>query len=179
MFVTPTKQSNNTTHSTFYFVSGLASDAGQNSPALYQRAMEKLQSKKEMKLLKHASHALHDSANSYEIAKPFHVLSMSLLAENNANTTNTLARDEKNADSNRQYMDNCEDLRNDPYNNKCMGMCGPKCWCWTIFCGDCCYHKGCHEHDLCCSHRRWSAYCLLPFFHRFRCKGYGGYPACL
>ena len=32
----------------------------------------------------------------------------------------------------------------------CKGLCGKKCECWVLLCGDCCYHKGCYEHDQCC-----------------------------
>jgi hypothetical protein len=34
----------------------------------------------------------------------------------------------------------------------CVGRCGPGCWwCWSWFCGDCCYNHGCYEHDICCT----------------------------
>jgi hypothetical protein len=32
--------------------------------------------------------------------------------------------------------------------NDCFGMCGPGCGeCWTLICGDCCYHEFCAVHD--------------------------------
>ena len=37
-----------------------------------------------------------------------------------------------------------------PQGGGCLGMCGPGCNCWTWACGDCCYHQGCYDHDLCC-----------------------------
>jgi len=52
----------------------------------------------------------------------------------------------------------------------CFGMCGPKCTCWRIVCGDCCWHKGCEDHDRCCRDDYWSLKCLLPV--PFSCSGY-------
>jgi hypothetical protein len=55
--------------------------------------------------------------------------------------------------------------------DECLGMCGPGCWwCWSWVCGDCCYWKGCHEHDNECRESFFSFACLLPF--NFRCNGY-------
>jgi hypothetical protein len=44
----------------------------------------------------------------------------------------------------------CKDLRGDPYRNGCYGMCGRGCGCWSWVCGDCCWHKGCANHDKSC-----------------------------
>jgi hypothetical protein len=35
-------------------------------------------------------------------------------------------------------------------NDDCYGLCGPNCICWKFVCGNCCYNKGCFEHDLDC-----------------------------
>ena len=32
----------------------------------------------------------------------------------------------------------------------CKGLCGIHCFCWWFICNDCCYHRSCYEHDLCC-----------------------------
>lgn len=45
---------------------------------------------------------------------------------------------------------------------RCLGMCGRACSCWEWACGDCCYHKGCYYHDLCCRSRPYSLACWLP-----------------
>lgn len=45
---------------------------------------------------------------------------------------------------------------------ECLGMCGPGCVCWKWSCGDCCYHRGCYDHDLCCRSKPNSLACLLP-----------------
>ena len=45
---------------------------------------------------------------------------------------------------------------------KCLGMCGRSCSCWEWACGDCCYHKGCFYHDVCCRKRPFSLACWIP-----------------
>ena len=51
----------------------------------------------------------------------------------------------------------------------CLGMCGPGCTCWSWVCGDCCYHKGCYDHDRCCAaYLSWS--CLSLW--KFTCRSY-------
>lgn len=44
----------------------------------------------------------------------------------------------------------CQDLRKDPKHDGCFGMCGKGCGCWSWTCGDCCWHKGCANHDTAC-----------------------------
>jgi hypothetical protein len=34
--------------------------------------------------------------------------------------------------------------------DECLGGCGYGCSCWSWACGDCCYHEGCRDHDICC-----------------------------
>ena len=147
--------------------------------------MMKLRNKQEIQLLYRVSQTMHDKTKGYAITQPFHVMTMSLLTNHDAHAPE---HEPQTAASNHRgyfrHLDDrkrgsCRDLSNDPYNNKCLGMCGPKCRCWSIVCDDCCYHKGCYEHDKCCGHKRFSGYCLLPFLHEFRCKNYGGYPFCL
>lgn len=185
LFIRPGKTANIITDGKNHVLHDLTTDAEEISPALYRKVMGKLRGKKEMELLERASHALHDTAKNYNITKLFHVFSMSFLVDQDGNT---LERDVITADSNRhrckKHDDNgkrgsCKDMRRDPYNKDCLGMCGPKCRCWSIICRNCCFHGGCYGHDRCCRHRHLSGYCLLPFFHSFSCKSYGGYPACL
>jgi hypothetical protein len=45
---------------------------------------------------------------------------------------------------------NCQDRTGDPCGDRCLGMCGPECTCWSWVCGDCCGHIGCLVHDLTC-----------------------------
>eukprot|EP00118_Oscarella_pearsei_P016710 m.161309 g.161309 ORF g.161309 m.161309 type:complete len:328 (+) comp38815_c0_seq2:2296-3279(+) len=35
------------------------------------------------------------------------------------------------------------------HHNDCVGMCGKGCSCWKWVCGNCCFHRGCYQHDLC------------------------------
>eukprot|EP00731_Ephydatia_muelleri_P021083 Em0013g810a len=56
-----------------------------------------------------------------------------------------------------------------PIGNDCLGMCGPSCTCWAWACGDCCYHQGCYDHDLCCKkYLSWN--CLSVW--KFKCNSY-------
>ena len=41
-------------------------------------------------------------------------------------------------------------LEYDGYSNKCFGLCGYGCNCWSFVCGDCCVHQYCLSHDDCC-----------------------------
>ena len=54
-----------------------------------------------------------------------------------------------------------------PY-QECLGLCGYSCNCWKWVCGDCCYHLGCYEHDICCRKKFVRTACLLPF--GFKCE---------
>ena len=51
---------------------------------------------------------------------------------------------------------------------QCLGLCGLNCHCWKFVCGDCCWHLGCYEHDLCCREKFIRTKCLLPL--KFRCE---------
>ena len=61
-----------------------------------------------------------------------------------------------------------------PVGNTCLGMCGPSCsmcWDYSFICDDCCFQRGCYDHDLCCGrdgYISWS--CLIPL--GFDCDGY-------
>uniref|UniRef100_A0A1X7V4I9 Uncharacterized protein n=1 Tax=Amphimedon queenslandica TaxID=400682 RepID=A0A1X7V4I9_AMPQE len=46
---------------------------------------------------------------------------------------------------------------------ECLGMCGPGCTCWEMVCGDCCYHLGCYDHDICCREKFFRLRCLIPY----------------
>lgn len=54
-----------------------------------------------------------------------------------------------------------------PY-QECLGLCGYGCNCWKWVCGDCCYHLGCYEHDICCRTKFVRTACLFPF--GFKCE---------
>ena len=54
------------------------------------------------------------------------------------------------------------------HEQECLGLCGYGCNCWKWVCGDCCYHLGCYEHDLCCREKFVRTACLFPF--NFKCE---------
>ena len=76
----------------------------------------------------------------------------------------------------------CKSLENNK-DDECMGMCGKACTCWSWVCGNCCFHRGCFDHDICCAEPGekhgekgcgfHSSKCLFPF--RFSCDRYSGY----
>lgn len=169
----------------FHLGHELSGQAITESTKRYQNALDKIRDKPQVQLLPRLLQELHDVAKDSTIAQTFQVMSMSLMIDSNDYTP---AHDTKTAVSHpllnlpphrTKNLGHCKDLRKDPYHNKCLGLCGPNCWCWSLVCGDCCFHRGCYEHDLCCSHNKLSAYCLLPFFYQFKCKSYGGFPECL
>ena len=44
----------------------------------------------------------------------------------------------------------------------CKGLCGKGCNCWWWVCGDCCYHRACYDHDVCCEKHGYSYWrCIL------------------
>ena len=51
---------------------------------------------------------------------------------------------------------------------ECLSLCGYGCHCWKWVCGDCCYHLGCHGHDLCCRKNFIQTKCLFPI--SFKCE---------
>ena len=57
-----------------------------------------------------------------------------------------------------------------PIGNGCLGLCGPGCTCWSWACGDCCYHQGCYDHDLCCEKTYLNWDCLGVW--KFQCNSY-------
>ena len=52
--------------------------------------------------------------------------------------------------------------------DECYGMCGYGCACWSIVCGDCCWYRGCYDHDTCCRRGLLRLRCLIPV--GFRCN---------
>ena len=141
----------------------------------YQEAVSELHYVPEIQLLELVSHGLTTNSTQVEILKPFHALCLNLLKTANIQISSELrALHDLDEDPSRQRR--CQSLKYNRH-NKCLGMCGLGCWCWRWVCGDCCWNRGCHEHDLCCRHDWWSTACLLPF--GFDCLGFSRYPGCL
>ena len=143
----------------------------------YQEAMRKLHYVPEVQLLERVSAALGDNSTRLEILQPFHVLCLDLLKKSEVEIPAELRAapdpEEETAD---QHTREKRCYR--PTANKCRGLCGLGCNCWKWFCGDCCWNRGCYEHDICCNYGRFRSYCVLPFNYGFNCQKFGGYPAC-
>ena len=148
--------------------------------AHYQEAMSELHYTPEMQLLELLPEALMDNSTQLEILKPFYTLCLSLLSTADVQTPAQLKATLRLHDHQRQKR--CTNMKTVSWHrrNECRGMCGPKCTCWSLICGDCCYHQGCYEHDRCCDVKGfWHKYCLFPFMYSFGCSSYGAYPKCL
>ena len=147
----------------------------------FQEAMSELHYVPEVQLLELVSAALGDNSTRLEILRPFHVLCFNLLKQADVDIPSELraAHDmgEETADQHHREK-RCQSLKHQTWND-CLGMCGRKCSCWWWVCGDCCFHQGCYEHDLCCGRDFGSSYCQKPWNYGFSCSSYGGYPACL
>ena len=143
----------------------------------YQAAMSELHYVPEVQLLERVSAALGD-LTSLKILQPFHALCLSLLKASDVEIPDELkaAHDMKyqTADQHDPEKRSCSQ----PTENTCRGMCGKGCSCWSWFCGDCCWHRGCYEHDICCNYGRFTSYYAFPFRYGFTCEKFGGYPEC-
>lgn len=145
----------------------------------FQEAMSELHYVPEVQLLERVSAALGGNSTRLEILKPFHALCFYLMKQCNVDVPFELKAASDMQDVTADQYDRgkrCTSLQG-RYKSNCIGMCGKKCSCWRWVCGDCCFHQGCYEHDLCCEHDFFSTYCLVPV--GFSCWGYSGYPRCI
>ena len=143
----------------------------------YQLAMSELHYVPEVQLLERALAALGDNSTRLGVLKPFYSLCFNLLKACDVETPPELKapRDllgDGSVDGERKKR-GCVT----PTENNCRGLCGLGCWCWSWFCGDCCWHPGCSEHHLCCKKKPYSTYCLVPV--RLRCSGLRDYQKCI
>ena len=142
----------------------------------FQEAMSELHNVPEVQLLERVSAALGDNSTRLKVLqRTFHALCFNLLKQADIDIPSELSATPDSNDHHDRGK-RCTSLKNNRWNH-CNGMCGRKCSCWSWVCGDCCFHQGCYEHDLCCGHDFWSTYCLTPF--DFSCGRYKGYPRCL
>ena len=150
-----------------------------------QDSLQDLLSRPEVELIEYAAHALgeEEGINGQDSSSvlPFYLAALHLhklqraasgsnhstqnhhVLQSNSFTPNHLpVRGKRRSDS---CFDTCPPCQDED----CLGLCGPNCHCWKFVCGDCCWHIGCYEHDLCCSKYNYMhAKCLLPF--KFRCE---------
>ena len=143
----------------------------------YQQAMSELHYVPEVQLLERASAALGVNSKRLEVLKPFYSLCFNLLKASDIETPPELKapRDlvEHSSIDGEWQKRGC--VR--PTENDCRGLCGKGCTCWRWVCGDCCLHRGCYEHDLCCKKKPYSSYCLVPL--GFSCSGFRDYQKCI
>ena len=165
------------------FLKHIKSDSGaEQREALkthFQEAMSELHYVPELQLLELVSAALGDNSTRLEILQPFHFLCSNLLKLADVDIPSELkAAPDIEDDTAVQHhrKKRCQSLENNWWND-CLGICGRKCSCQRWVCGDCCWHRGCYQHDLCCRHDFWSYDCLNIF--RVRCNRFPGYPGSL
>lgn len=99
------------------------------------------------------------SIDSYPSTLPFYlaVLQLSKIGQSNGTRISTALADD-------DCLDECPPCSD----QECLGMCGYGCSCWKWVCGDCCYHLGCYDHDVCCREDFTQIKCLFPF--GFKCE---------
>ena len=146
----------------------------------YQEAMSELHYVPEVQLLERVSAALGDNSTRLEILQPFYVLCLNLLKASDVEIPSELkAVHDMEEDSSEQVGRRQKRSCQKPKANKCRGLCGYHCACWSWVCGDCCHHQGCYEHDLCCLYNPTSPHCLFPYSYGFTCSRFKGYKDCL
>ena len=141
-----------------------------------QKSMQRILTEPEIQLLHDAAVAMGQrgiTGRGYPSALPLYMTAMRL----NSNPSTTVA-----TDNNFPQSDTYDDEKPEHFfitrmkrntqtcltkcppckNKQCLGLCGRGCTCWKWACGNCCYHKGCFYHDLCCRKRPYSLACWVP-----------------
>ena len=130
--------------------------------------MLKLLSLQECDLLEKAADAVGKkglNGRNTPAALPFFVFALRItqLAEDSHYSNITITQRYKR----KSYM-HCRCTCPPCQNDKCIGLCGKGCRCWKWLCNDCCWHRGCYDHDLCCKKSWLHHRCLFPI--KFRCN---------
>ena len=100
---------------------------------------------------------------------PFHMfaLKMTQLLDKSSQNFVTNEQTKESVLSRKKRRYDCKKYEN--YRN-CKGLCGPRCTCWRQVCGDCCFHRGCFDHDVCCArHGYLSVECVNFRLFSFEC----------
>ena len=126
----------------------------------------------ELQLLENAVTALASSGVTgieYPSAVSFYMAAGNLRRfANRSNLTASYSMLMRSAPSRQEVTEDClSECPPCPY-QECLGLCGYGCNCWKWVCGDCCYHLGCYEHDICCRKKFVRTACLFPF--NFKCE---------
>ena len=148
-----------------------------------------------MLVLQETMFALGESGlegRDYPAALKLYVVSMRLLEwrgkvlEDDSHMTREQGENDYFAALRRQKRSHCRKCKYgscpDRYHkSNCLGLCGRRCSCWRWVCGDCCFHRGCYEHDLCCKKCGfWSWYCLgVSGFKKWCNRHFPKYPRCI
>ena len=132
----------------------------------------------EMRTIKEASFALGESGvtgTDSPAALVFYAIAMRLTQSVQEDSNDNVPAHEQgcgwfSSGSRCGHNDAC--CKKCPKGSQCLGMCGPVCSpCWWFACGDCCYHQGCYDHDVCCRKYGFvSVQCLVPV--GFSCSSY-------
>ena len=141
-------------------------------PAAVQESVERLVAHPAIRLLEPAAQALGKdlgvTGTDHPAALGFYLTAMKLTE------ARAMAEEASSSEAWRRYFErkatiqaypNCN-LRSCPpcREDRCIGLCGRRCTCWRWVCNDCCLHRGCLQHDLCCiRHGFYSSRCLFPF----------------
>lgn len=145
----------------------------------FQTAMRELHHVPEVKLLERVSAALGGNSSGPEVLQSFHVLCLNLLKSSDVEIPDELRAAPDMEDETVDHPDRQKRSCRRPTANNCRGLCGKGCSCWWWVCRNCCFNKGCEQHDLCCKKTFTSSYCLRPYHHKFKCNHFPGYPKCL
>lgn len=132
------------------------------------KSAKHLLAKPELKLLKEAAFQLGSQGVTgleYPSVLPFHMTALRTGSHEHYSTDSDWSNTEHHRLKRSACIQECPPCKE----KECFGMCGPGCSCWDFACGDCCYHKGCFYHDVCCRKRPSSTACLLPL--DFTCTG--------
>ena len=149
-------------HEYLQYENSIHSDQPVDHDEPLSNGMLKLLSLQESDLLEEAADAVGKkglNGRNTPAALPFFVLALRITQ---------LAKDSNydNITITQRYKRSC---RGPPtrLNDECIGLCGKGCRCWRWLCGDCCWHRGCYDHDLCCKKSWLQHHCLLPI--KFHC----------
>ena len=127
-----------------------------------KQSIEELTSGCEVQLMRHAAIGMGRqgiTGLNYPSVLPFY-----LSALQTTNYQNSVARTSVTSElsHSRLRRSSCSDKCPPCKDKECLGMCGPGCECWDWACGNCCFHLGCHGHDLCCRSQPDSLSCFMP-----------------
>ena len=135
-----------------------------------QTSLQVLLSMSEVELIEQAAHTLGEevwiTGHDYPSVLPFYLAALQLrnLHLNIGSIGNVGQWRYAAKNSNDSCFDTCPPCQDE----ECLGLCGPSCRCWKWVCGDCCYHLGCYDHDICCREKFVRTKCLFPF--KFKCE---------